>query len=173
MTALCLSPIPTDSLVWAASLDCFLLLLSSFYYSGLLASISLGTDSFTDWPLLSLSLMLRPTVSRPVCLGIKHPTGAYDQIFITCVTVTVFFLWGALSDERSGLALASAVFIGSESESLGTWDHILLSQIWDFPFRHLLRRTVYRTPRSTLPLWVQRVNCYVRTSVATSWPSIR
>jgi hypothetical protein len=50
--------------------------------------------------------MLRPTVSRPVCLGIKNRFGAYDQIFINCVTVTVLFLWGALSDERSGVSFS-------------------------------------------------------------------
>jgi hypothetical protein len=55
-----------------------------------------------------IKVMLRLTVSRPVCLGTKHPLGAYDQIFITCVTVTVLFLWCALSDERSGLSFVCA-----------------------------------------------------------------
>jgi hypothetical protein len=64
------------------------------------------------------------------------------------------FLWGALSDERwvchlyMLLSLASAVFL--RSEPLGTRDHILLSQIWDFPFRLLLwlagSRLRYSTP---------------------------
>jgi hypothetical protein len=53
--------------------------------------------------------MLRPTVSRPVSLGIKHPSGAYDQIFFRSeygirLTVTFLIPWGALSDERTGLS---------------------------------------------------------------------
>jgi hypothetical protein len=35
-------------------------------------------------------VILRPTASRPVCLGIKPPTGAYDQMFFTVRTLRVF-----------------------------------------------------------------------------------
>jgi hypothetical protein len=86
---------------------------------------------------LSLSLMLRPTVSRPVCLGIKHPSGAYDQTLITvrqlqvCCCGAFSLLRGRVCRLQMLLALASAVILGSES--YGTRDHILLSQNRDFP----------------------------------------
>jgi hypothetical protein len=55
---------------------------------------------------LRVKIMLRSTVRRPVCIGIKHPSGAYDQIFITVRKLRVFLMCGALSDERTGLSFA-------------------------------------------------------------------
>jgi hypothetical protein len=56
--------------------------------------------------MLSLSLILRPTVSRPVCLGTKHLYGAYGQIFLlsdSCGFIDV----GAISGERTGLSFTN------------------------------------------------------------------
>jgi hypothetical protein len=61
--------------------------------------------------------MLRPTVRRPSCLGINHPSGAYDQIFYCCQTVVGLLMWGALSDERTGLSFSIATGPRQRSQS--------------------------------------------------------
>jgi hypothetical protein len=75
---------------------------------------------------VKVKIMLRPTVNRPVCLGIKHPSGAYDQIFVTVRHLRVCSC-GALSLTRGRLcrlqlllALTSAAILGSESRGTPT-----------------------------------------------------
>jgi hypothetical protein len=103
------------------------------------------------------SLMLRPTVSRPVCLGIKHPSGAYDQIFVPVRQLRVCSC-GALSLKRGRVCrlqlLLALAILGSESRV--TRDHILLSQIRDFPFRRLLRLSGLRWRYSNPPPHCER-----------------
>jgi hypothetical protein len=48
--------------------------------------------------------MLRPTVSRPVYLGVKHPFWDLRPDFFFCLTVAGLLIWGALSDKRTGLS---------------------------------------------------------------------
>jgi hypothetical protein len=72
----------------------------------------------------------------------KAPIWDLRSNFYYCHTVAVSLIWSALSDERTGLshlllALTSSVVFGFESR--GTRDHIILPQIRDFLFRHLLR----------------------------------
>jgi hypothetical protein len=93
----------------------------------------LSTDSWTTTELSKSHYDWR-SVSQSVL---------HDQIFITVWELRSCF-WVAPSLTRGRvcllymlLVLASANFLGSES--LGTHDYILLSQIWGFPFRRLLR----------------------------------
>jgi hypothetical protein len=69
--------------------------------------------------------MLRLTVSRPVYLCVKPPSRAQDYIFAS-QTVAGLLMWGALSDERTGLSFTIAaglmtIFYCLRVETLPTW----------------------------------------------------
>jgi hypothetical protein len=140
--------------------------------------VQLISRNWTLIPQHSLSLM---TNGQSVDLGIKHPYGAYDQIFITIRQLGSADVALSLTRRRVCrlqllLALANAVIFGSGSR--GTRDHILLSQIRDFPFHRLLRRAGLRWRYSTPPphgIFPQPVKVTLRltvSQVSQSWAGI-
>jgi hypothetical protein len=145
-------------------MQCFVLRylegLSKTECSGVLNSTKFARQTYPCKHNLNVSkvkvkVILRPTVSRPVYLGTKHPSGAYDQILIIVWQLRVWWC-GAPSLTRGWvcrlqflLTLANAVIFWSESRR--TRRHILLSHIWDFPFRRLLRLAGSRWRYSTPP----------------------
>jgi hypothetical protein len=59
---------------------------------------------------VKVKIMLRPTATRPICLGVKkHPSGSYDQIFVD--------VGEALSDERTGLSFTIIAGLHQRSHS--------------------------------------------------------
>jgi hypothetical protein len=90
--------------------------------------------------------MLRPTVSRPVCLGIKHPSGAYSH-FYYCQAVAGLLMRALSLNERTVLSFTIAAGprqrSHSRSESLWTGDHILLSQYRDKTTREAKSKLCY------------------------------
>jgi hypothetical protein len=82
---------------------------------------------------------LRPTVSRPVCLGVRRPSGTRDQFYFlveisfrqlrVCYFVEPSLTRGRVCNllVKLLLGLARAVTLGSKSRR--TQDHILLSHL--------------------------------------------
>jgi hypothetical protein len=101
--------------------------------------LTMHSDWWTRMLILSKLLihkvMLRPTVSRPVCLDVKPPVWGLRSDFCYCQAVAGLLMLDALSDERTvcrlqlQLAFVSAFIL--KSESCGTHDRILVSQIRD------------------------------------------
>jgi hypothetical protein len=80
------------------------------------------------------SLMLQPTVSRPVSWN-KAPIWGLRLDSYYCQTVAGLLMWSVLSDERTG---PSFTISAGPRQCSHSRVHILLSHIRDLPFLRLL-----------------------------------
>jgi hypothetical protein len=56
---------------------------------------------------VTLRLTVGQSISQSVCLGVEPRLGLMTRFFFPYMKVTVLSIWGALSDERSGLSFLS------------------------------------------------------------------
>jgi hypothetical protein len=122
--------------------------------------------------------MLRPDGQSVSLSWNKAPIWGLGADFYYCQTVMGLFMWGVLSDNRTGMwfTVAGGTRQRSHSRVRVPWEshHILLSQIRDFPFRRLLRLAVLQWRYSTPPPHGSTANSqfYVTTdgqSASLSW----
>jgi hypothetical protein len=111
---------------------------------------------------LSLSVKIRPTVSRPVYLGIKHPSGAYDQIFITVRQLWV--CWCGTLSLTKGRVCRLQLLLASPAQSFSDSSPVGLATVFyclRFETSILSRPTTRRAtvevfnPVSTRDLWMR------------------
>jgi hypothetical protein len=66
---------------------------TGFPLRGLLDSQGYGGGILTlPLPEAEAEVNLRPTVCRPVCLGVRLLSGTYNQIFLFCLTIVGFLM---------------------------------------------------------------------------------
>jgi hypothetical protein len=118
--------------------------------------------------------MLRPTVSRPVCRGIKHPSEAYDQIF-KCQTFAGLLMWGALSDEITDLPFTITAGPRQRSDSWvrvpwDSWPYFRYSTHFQFTVTHSLVFSVFTS--RILATDLSQSQCHFNSHVTSSWQSL-
>jgi hypothetical protein len=92
----------------------------------------------------------RPTVIRPVCLGVGPPFGAHDQILNFLYSDIYFYvMYGALSDERVDVYLAVLTVRTKSKQNLRP--NFTVSFETEFPFCRLLRLAELRWRYSNPP----------------------
>jgi hypothetical protein len=83
-------------------------------------SIGSVRDVLTTNTEVEVEVNLRPKVSRPVCLGVRHPSGTRDQFFFSSKFPldSCGFICSALSDERTGMYFLYNCFWALPEQSL-------------------------------------------------------